>query len=69
MRTGTVLVDQVHDDPGGLIPAHRGIVNRWQQEKLTKGAVVLARHLDDSEFTIRDIVGCCRELSNVSTDE
>lgn len=49
LRMGMVLVDRRHDDPGGLIPAHRKIYQLLSSGKLKSCAEILSRHLDDSE--------------------
>ena len=67
LRMGMVLVDRVHDDPGGLIPVHREICELLAAGKLKKCAGVLAKHLDDSEFRLRGIVGRYAELKKVRT--
>ena len=67
LRMGMVLVDRVHDDPGGLIPVHREICELLAAGKLKKCAIVLAQHLDDSEFRLCGIVGRYAELKKVRT--
>lgn len=67
LRMGMVLVDRVHDDPAGLIPVHREICELLAAGKLRKCAVLLAKHLDDSESRLRDIVGRYAELKSVRT--
>jgi len=52
LRMGMVLVDRRHDDPGGLVPAHRKIWQLLAAGKLKQCATVLARHLDDSEIRL-----------------
>jgi DNA-binding GntR family transcriptional regulator len=68
LRMGMVLVDQVHDDPGGLIPVHREIYELLAAGKLKKCAALLARHLDDSEFRLRGIVARYAESKRMRTD-
>jgi DNA-binding GntR family transcriptional regulator len=67
LRMGMVLVDRVHDDPGGLIPVHREICELLAAGKLKKCAALLAKHLDDSEFRLRSIVGRYAEMRKVRT--
>jgi DNA-binding GntR family transcriptional regulator len=56
LRMGMVLVDRRHDDPGGLVPAHRKIWQLLAAGKLKQCATVLARHLDDSEFRLSKVM-------------
>jgi len=49
LRTGMVLVDSSHDDPGALVPMHRKLYQLLQADKLKQCAEVLLQHLDDSE--------------------
>ena len=49
LRTGMVLVDRSHDDPGALVPVHRKLYELLEKGKLKQCADVLLRHLDDSE--------------------
>jgi len=51
-----VLVDRRHDDPGGLVPAHRKIWQLLAAGKLKQCATVLARHLDDSELRLSKVM-------------
>jgi DNA-binding GntR family transcriptional regulator len=67
LRMGMVLVDRVHDDPGGLIPVHREIYELLAAGKLKKCAALLAKHLDDSEFRLCGIVSRYAELREVRT--
>ena len=67
LRMGMVLVDRVHDDPGGLIPVHREICELLAAGELRKCAVLLAQHLDDSEARLRDIVSRYADLRRVRT--
>jgi DNA-binding GntR family transcriptional regulator len=56
LRMGMVLVDRRHDDPGGLVPAHRKIWQLLAAGKLKQCATVLARHLEDSEFRLSKVM-------------
>ena len=56
LRMGMVLVDRSHDDPGGLIPAHRKMYQLLAAGKLKLCAEVLAQHLDDSESRLSRIM-------------
>jgi DNA-binding GntR family transcriptional regulator len=56
LRMGMVLVDRVHDDPGGLIPVHREICELLAARELQECAALLGQHLDDSEARLRNIV-------------
>jgi len=56
LRIGIVLVDRRHDDPGGLVPAHRKIWQLLAAGKLKQCATVLARHLDDSELRLSKVM-------------
>jgi len=67
LRMAMVLLDRVHDDPAGLIPVHREIYELLAAGKLKKCAVLLAKHLDDSESRLRSIVGRHAGLRNVRT--
>jgi DNA-binding GntR family transcriptional regulator len=67
LRMGMVLVDQVHDDPGGLIPIHRDIYELLAARKLKKCAFLLAKHLDDSECRLRGIVARYAESKMIRT--
>jgi len=67
LRMGMVLVDRFHDDPTGLIPVHRQICELLASGKLKKCAAVLAKHLDDSESRLLDIVGRDAELRSLRT--
>jgi DNA-binding GntR family transcriptional regulator len=49
LRIGMVLVDLRHDDPGGLIPAHRRIYQLLTSGETNQCATLLAQHLRDSE--------------------
>lgn len=49
LRTGMVLVDRSHDDPGALVPVHRKLYELLKAGKLRQCADLLLRHLDDSE--------------------
>jgi DNA-binding GntR family transcriptional regulator len=62
-----VLVDRFHDDPAGLIPVHRQICELLAAGKLKKCAVLLAKHLDDSESRLREIVGGYADMKDVRT--
>jgi DNA-binding GntR family transcriptional regulator len=67
LRMGMVLVDQVHDDPGGLIPVHRDIYELLAARKLKKCAFLLAKHLDDSECRLGGIVTRYAESKMIRT--
>jgi DNA-binding GntR family transcriptional regulator len=56
LRMGMVLVDRRHDDPGGLVPAHRKIWQLLAAGKLKQCATVLSRHLDDSELRLSKVM-------------
>jgi DNA-binding GntR family transcriptional regulator len=49
LRMGMVLVDLRHDDPGGLVPAHRRIYQLLTSGETNQCARLLAQHLRDSE--------------------
>jgi len=49
LRMGMVLVDLSHDDPGGLVPAHRRIYQLLTSGETNQCATLLAQHLRDSE--------------------
>jgi DNA-binding GntR family transcriptional regulator len=49
LRMGMVLVDLRHDDPGGLVPAHRRIYQLLTSGESSQCAALLAQHLRDSE--------------------
>jgi DNA-binding GntR family transcriptional regulator len=49
LRMGMVLVDLRHDDPGGLVPAHRRIYQLLTSGETNQCAILLAQHLRDSE--------------------
>ncbi len=49
LRMGMVLVDLSHDDPGGLVPAHRRIYQLLTSGETNRCATLLAQHLRDSE--------------------
>jgi DNA-binding GntR family transcriptional regulator len=49
LRMGMVLVDLRHDDPGGLVPAHRRIYQLLTSGETSQCATLLAQHLRDSE--------------------
>jgi DNA-binding GntR family transcriptional regulator len=49
LRMGMVLVDLRHDDPGGLVPAHRRIYQLLISGETNQCAILLAQHLRDSE--------------------
>ncbi len=49
LRMGMVLVDLRHDDPGGLVPAHRRIYQLLTSGETNQCATLLAQHLRDSE--------------------
>ncbi len=56
LRMGMVLVDRSHDDPVGLVPVHRKVYQLLLAGKNKQCAEVLARHLEDSEARISQIV-------------
>ncbi len=56
LRMGMVLVDRRHDDPGGLIPAHRKMYQLLTAGKLKACSELLARHLDDSEARLTRVM-------------
>jgi DNA-binding GntR family transcriptional regulator len=56
LRMGMVLVDRSHDDPVGLVPVHRKVYQLLMAGKGKQCADVLARHLEDSEARISQIV-------------
>ncbi len=64
LRVGMVLVDQSHDNPGGLIPVHRKIYQLLCSGKLKQCVAVLARHLDDSESRLIKVMN--GEISKAS---
>jgi DNA-binding GntR family transcriptional regulator len=49
VRMGMVLVDSRHDDPGGLIPVHRKLLQLLVAGKRKECAAILMQHLEDSE--------------------
>ena len=49
LRMGMVLVDLRHDDPGGLVPAHRRIYQLLISGETGECTSLLAQHLRDSE--------------------
>jgi DNA-binding GntR family transcriptional regulator len=49
LRMGMVLVDLSHDDPEGLVPAHRRIYQLLTSGETNQCARLLAQHLRDSE--------------------
>jgi len=56
LRMGMVLVDRLHDDPGGLVPVHRKMYELLTAGEVQECAQVLAQHLRDSETRLRDIM-------------
>lgn len=56
VRMGMVLVDLSHEDPIKLIPAHRKIFELLAAGKWKQCAAVLARHLDDSESRLSEVM-------------
>jgi len=56
LRIGMVLVDRLHDNPGGLIPVHRRLCQLLAAGKRKQCAAVLAQHLDDSEARLRRVM-------------
>lgn len=67
LRMGMVLVDRVHDDPGGLIPVHRQIYELLAAGERERCLDVLYQHLDDSEARLRDIVSRYAHVKPVKT--
>ena len=67
LRMGMVMVDRVHDDPSGLIPVHRQILELLASGKSQRCAALLAKHLEDSESRLRDIVGSYARARRVRT--
>jgi DNA-binding GntR family transcriptional regulator len=56
VRMGMVLVDQSHNAPGRLIPAHRKMYELLAAGKLKQCAALLAQHLDDSESRLARVM-------------
>ncbi|HKS75305.1 MAG TPA: GntR family transcriptional regulator [Terriglobales bacterium] len=56
VRMGMVLVDMSHEDPNRLIPIHRRIYELLEKGKLQQCAATLARHLDDSEARLSEVM-------------
>jgi DNA-binding GntR family transcriptional regulator len=56
LRMGMVLVDRLHDDPGGLVPAHRRIYELLTGGELRECADLLSQHLRDSESRLLNIM-------------
>lgn len=56
LRMGMVLVDRLHDDPGGLVPAHRRIYELLTAGELRECADLLLQHLRDSESRLLHIM-------------
>jgi len=56
VRMGMVLVDRTHDDPSGLIPQHRKILQLLTTGKLKQCAALLEQHLDDSEARLMQVM-------------
>jgi DNA-binding GntR family transcriptional regulator len=56
VRMGMLLVDQTHEDPSRLIPVHRKIYESLETGKLKQCAAALARHLDDSESRLSEVM-------------
>jgi len=67
LRMGMVLVDRVHDDPGGLVPVHRQICELLAAGERRECADLLSQHLDDSEARLRDIVSRYADLKQAKT--
>jgi DNA-binding GntR family transcriptional regulator len=61
LRTGMVLIDRSHDDPGRLIPTHKKMYQLLAAGKLKACADVLAQHLSDSEIRL------CRVMERQKT--
>jgi DNA-binding GntR family transcriptional regulator len=56
LRMGMVLVDLRHDDPGGLVPAHRRIYQLLTSGDTNQCATLLAQHLRDSESRLTAVM-------------
>jgi DNA-binding GntR family transcriptional regulator len=56
LRMGMVLVDLRHDDPGGLVPAHRRIYQLLTNGETEECASLLAQHLRDSETRLTEVM-------------
>ena len=56
LRMGMVLVDLRHDDPGGLVPAHRRIYQLLTSGETNQCAALLAQHLRDSESRLKVVM-------------
>jgi DNA-binding GntR family transcriptional regulator len=56
LRLGMVLVDRTHDHPSRLTRVHRKIYQLIAAGKLKKCASVLAKHLDDSESRLTQVM-------------
>lgn len=64
LRVGMVLVDRSHDDPEGLIPVHRKMVQLLSSGKLKQCAAVLEQHLEDSESRLTQVM--TKQATNVA---
>ncbi|HZU42395.1 MAG TPA: GntR family transcriptional regulator [Terriglobales bacterium] len=56
LRLGMVLVDRSHDHPSRLTRVHRKIYQLIAAGKLKQCAAVLAKHLDDSESRLTQVM-------------
>ena len=56
LRLGMVLVDRSHDHPSRLTRVHRKIYQLIEAGKLKQCAAVLAKHLDDSESRLTQVM-------------
>ncbi len=56
LRLGMVLVDRNHDNPSRLTRVHRRIYQLLASGKLKECAAVLAKHLDDSESRLTQVM-------------
>jgi DNA-binding GntR family transcriptional regulator len=56
LRVGMVLVDRSHDNPGRLTRVHRRIYQLLAAGKLKECAAVLAKHLEDSEARLTQVM-------------
>lgn len=56
LRVGMVLVDQLHDHPGILIPVHRKLYELLTAGRLKECAKILLQHLDDSESRLSRVM-------------
>ena len=56
LRVGMVLVDRRHDDPGALVPVHRKMYELLITGELQECAMLMSRHLHDSEARLLAIM-------------